>query len=134
MIMQYDVFSQRVIEKIEHIIKGYSLRLSIVNTQEYGIMLKVSLMSYGGYEVGFFTNSNYLVINRKICRNELVKLQVELPTYYGYDCDLTFIHTKNVFADFALFDVSKIWRDLGYTPQKVYNLAEIRKEISTWEK
>lgn len=134
MIMQHNILSQKVIETIEHLVKGYTLRLSIVNTEEDGILLKVALMYYGGFEISFGTNSNYLVINRKICRNELAKLQVELPTYYGYDCDLTFVHTKNVFADFALFDVSKIWRELGYAPQKVYNLAEIRKEISIWEK
>lgn len=132
--MQYNVLSQRIIERIEHLIKGYSLRLSIVNTEKNGIMLKVSLMSYGGYEISFFTDSNYLIINRKVCSNELVKLQVELPTYYGYDCDLTFVHTKNVFADFALFDVSKVWEEFGYTPTRKYTLAQIRKEISTWEK
>lgn len=132
--MQYNVLSQRIIERIEHLIKGYSLRLSIVNTEENDIMLKVSLMGYGGYEISFFTDSNYLVINRKVCSNELVKLQVELPTYYGYDCDLTFVHTKNVFQDFALFDVSKVWKELGYIPTRKYNLAEIRKEIANWEK
>lgn len=132
--MQYNVLSQRVIEKIEHLIKGYSLRLSIVNTEENGIMLKVSLMGYGGYEISFFTDSNYLVINRKVCSNELVKLQVELPTYYGYDCDLTFIHTKNVFQDFALFNVERIWAELGYIPTRKYKLAEIRKIIANWEK
>ena len=132
--MQYNVLSQRIIERIEHLIKGYSLRLSIVNTEENDIMLKVSLMGYGGYEISFFTDSNYLVINRKVCSNELVKLQVELPTYYGYDCDLTFVHTKNVFQDFALFDVSKVGKELGYIPTRKYNLAEIRKEIANWEK
>lgn len=132
--MQYNVLSQRIIERIEHLIKGYCLRLSIVNTEEHGIMLKVSLMGYGGYEISFFTDSNYLVINRKVCSNELVKLQVELPTYYGYDCDLTFIHTKNVFQDFALFDVERIWAELGYIPTRKYNLAEIRKVIANWEK
>lgn len=132
--MQHNILSQRVIETIEHLIKGYTLRLSIVNTEEDGILLKIALMYYGGFEIAFGTNSNYLVINRKICSNELVKLQVELPAYYGDECDLSFVHTKDVFADFALFDVSKVWEELGYAPQKVYNLAEIRKEISTWEK
>lgn len=132
--MQYNILSQRVIETIEHIIKGYTLRLSIVKTEEHGIMLKVALMFWGGFEIAFFTDSNYLVINRKVCSNELVKLQVELPCYYGYDCDLTFVHTKNVFQDFALFNVERVWTELGYIPTKKYNLAEIRKEIATWEK
>ena len=62
MIMQYNILSQRVIETIEHLIKGYTLRLSIVNTEEHGTMLKVALMYWGGFEIAFFTNSNYLVI------------------------------------------------------------------------
>lgn len=134
MIMQYNVLTQKVIKKVEHIIKGYSLRLSIVETKEYGIMLKVVLTDWGGFEISFFTDCNYLVINRRVCSKELVKLQIELPVYYGYDCDLTFVHTRNVFKDFALFDVSRVWQELGYIPTKKYNLAEIRKEISTWEK
>ena len=86
--MQYNVLSQRIIERIEHLIKGYSLRLSIVNTEENDIMLKVSLMGYGGYEISFFTDSNYLVINRKVCSKELVKLQVELNLVFTLLCHL----------------------------------------------
>ena len=131
--MKYDVLSQKVIETEEHIIKGYSLRISIVAT-ENGRMLKIALMDWGGFEIAFFTDSNYLVINRNVCSNELVKLQVELPTYYGYNCDLSFTHTKKIFKDFALFDVTKIWHEFGYIPTKKYNFSGIMKEIINWEK
>ena len=38
--MKYNVLYQKIIEKIEHLIKGYRLRVSIVDT-ENGIMLMV---------------------------------------------------------------------------------------------
>lgn len=121
-------------EVLEKLIKGDRLRIAVCATEE-GRMLKISLMGLGGVEQwSFFTNSNYLAVNRNVLFDILPKLQVELNTYYGEDCDLVFKHTKNVFELFALFDVSMIWRELGYVPRVKYNLAEYRKVLAEWEK
>lgn len=129
--MKYNVLSQKVIEKIEHLIKGYRLRVSIVDT-ENGIMLMVSLVEYGGYAISFFTDSNYLAISRKVCNDSIVKLKIELSSYYGDETDLTF-HTNGIFQDYGVFDVSKIWEELKYTPSKKYSFNKFEKYLQTLE-
>jgi hypothetical protein len=121
-------------EVLEKLIKGDRLRVAVCATEE-GRMLKITLMGFGGVALwSFYTNSNYLAVNRNVLFDILPKLQVELNAYYGEDCDLVFKHTKNVFDLFALFDVSMIWRELGYIPRMKYNLAEYRKILAEWKR
>lgn len=112
---------------------GDRLRVAIVDTDN-GIMLKVALMDWGGFEVAYFTKTRYIAVHRTICGKDLSRLCVELRCYYGDETDLTSTYTKGVFADYGLFDVSKVWEELGYTPTEELSLSEFRTLIAEWEK
>jgi hypothetical protein len=94
-IMGYTTLTQRVKETLKSYISGDRLRVAIVDTDN-GIMLKVALMDWGGFEVAYFTKTRYLAVHRTICGKDLAKLCVELRSYYGDECDLTSRYTKGV--------------------------------------
>ena len=122
--MDYTTLTQRVKETLKSYIMGDRLRVAIVDTDN-GIMLKVALMDWGGFEVAYFTKTRYLAVHRTICGKDLARLCVELRSYYGDECDLTSRYTKGVFADYGLFDVSKVWEELGYSPTENITLTEM---------
>lgn len=126
--MDYTTLTQRVKETLKSHITGDRLRVAIVDTDN-GIMLKVALMDWGGFEVAYFTKTRYLAVHRTICGKDLVKLCIELCGYYGDECDLTSRYTKGVFADYGLFDVSKVWEELGYSPTENITLTEMRDSL-----
>lgn len=131
--MEYTTLTQRVKETLKSYIMGDRLRVAIVDTDN-GIMLKVALMDWGGFEVAYFTKTRYLAVHRTICGKDLSRLCVELRCYYGDETDLTSTYTKGVFADYGVFDVSKVWEELGYTPTEELSLSEFRTLIAEWEK
>ena len=122
--MEYTTLTQRVKETLKSYIMGDRLRVAIVNTDN-GIMLKIALIDWGGFEVAYFTKTRYLAVHRTICGKDLSRLCVELRSYYGAGADLTSIYTKGVFADYGLFDVSKVWEELGYTPTENATFTDI---------
>ena len=126
--MDYTTLTQRVKETLKSYIMGDRLRVAIVDTDN-GIMLKVALIDWGGFEVAYFTKTRYLAAHRTICGKDLAKLCVELRSYYGDDCDLTSRYTKGVFADYGLFDVSKVWEELGCSPTENITLTEMRDSL-----
>lgn len=123
----YNVLSQKIKETLDSFIKGDRLRVAVVETEQ-GLMLKVALMDWGGFETAFFTDSRYLAIPRKVCAKDISKLNIELPCYYGNDCVLS-NYTKGVFEHFALYDTQKIWCELGYTPINT-NLTQFRNKLA----
>ena len=130
--MEYTTLTQRVKETLKSYIMGDRLRVAIVNTDN-GIMLKIALIDWGGFEVAYFTKTRYLAVHRTICGKDLSRLCVELRCYYGDETDLTSTYTKGVFADYGLFDVSKVWEELGYIPTEKLSLSEFRTLIAEWE-
>jgi hypothetical protein len=130
--MEYTTLTQRVKETLKSYIMGDRLRVAIVNTDN-GIMLKIALIDWGGFEVAYFTKTRYLAVHRTICSKDLARLCVELRCYYGDETDLTSTYTKGVFADYGLFDVSKVWEELGYDPTEKVSFSEIRNLIAEWE-
>ena len=126
--MDYTTLTQRVKETLKSYIMGDRLRVAIVDTDN-GIMLKVALMDWGGFEVAYFTKTRYLAVHRTICGKDLARFCVELRSYYGDECDLTSRYTKGVFADYGVFDVSKVWKELGYSPTEKITLTEMRDSL-----
>ena len=122
--MEYTTLTQKVKETLKSYIMGDRLRVAIVNTDN-GIMLKIALIDWGGFEVAYFTKTRYLAVHRTICGKDLSRLCVELRCYYGDSADLTSTYTKGVFADYGLFDVSKVWEELGYTPTENATFTDI---------
>lgn len=126
--MEYTTLTQRVKESLKTYLMGDRFRIAIVDTDN-GIMLKVALMDWGGFEVAYFTKTRYLAVHRTICGKDLARLCVELRSYYGDECDLTSRYTKGVFADYGVFDVSKVWEELGYSPTENITLTEMRDSL-----
>ena len=130
--MYNNIRTEQIKERLESFITGDRLRIAIVDTDN-GIMLKVSLVDWGGWEVAFFTDSRYLAVHRKICGNEVAKLRVELGAYFGSESDLSFKYTKGIFETYAVFDVSKVWEELKYTPTREMNLSQFRAYLAESE-
>ena len=126
--MEYKVIKEIIIDDIEHLFDGYRLNISIVETDN-GRHLKITLDYRGKYAISFFTSSKWLIINRKICITELNKIRKDLVHKYGAECDLSQLHNHGLFAEYALFDVAKIWYDFGYLPTDKMTLTEFCKDI-----
>lgn len=132
--MNYAVLTQKIHSNITSIINGDRLRVAIVENDKGDIMLKIALMDWGGFEVSFFTDSRYLAIPRAACAKYIPKLQIELSTYYGNECDLVYKYNQGVFSHFALFDVSKVWQALNYPATRQITLNQMQTEIAEWIK
>ena len=132
--MNYAVLTQKIHSSITSIINGERLRVAIVENDKGEVMLKIALMDWGGFEVSFFTDSRYLAIPRAACAKYIPKLQIELSTYYGNECDLVYKYNQGVFSHFALFDVAKVWQALNYPITREINLTQMRNEIAEWIK
>lgn len=130
--MYSNIRTEQIKERLESFIMGDRLRIAIVDTDN-GIMLKVSLIDWGGFEVAFFTDSRYLAVHRKVCGNEVAKFSVELSAYFGSESDLSFKYTKGIFETYAVFDVSKVWKELKYTPTREMNLSQFRAYLAELE-
>jgi hypothetical protein len=126
--MDYKILEEKEFKNIEGLTRGYVLKIAIVAT-DTGRMLKLSFDGFGSEKVSFFTDSKWLVVHRYICSNSLSNFQRELTRYFGYDCDLSALHHRDIFADYALFDVEKIWDYFGYLPTNKMNLHQFRKYI-----
>ena len=132
--MNYAVLTQKIHSNITSIINGDRLRVAIVENDKGDIMLKVALMDWGGFEVSFFTDSRYLALPRAACAKYIPKLQIELSTYYGNECDLVYKYNQGVFSHFALFDVSKVWQALNYPTTRQITLNQMQTEVAEWIK
>ena len=132
--MNYAVLTQKIHSNITSIINGNTLRVAIVENDKGEVMLKIALMDWGGFEVSFFTDSRYLAIPRAACAKYIPKLQIELSTYYGNECDLVYKYNQGVFSHFALFDVSKVWQALNYPATRQITLNQMQTEIAEWIK
>ena len=132
--MNYAVLTQKIHSNITSIINGDRLRVAIVENDKGEIMLKIALMDWGGFEVSFFTDSRYLALPRTACAKYIPKLQIELSTYYGNECDLVYQYNKGVFGHFALFDVSKVWQALNYPTTRQLTLNQMQTEVAEWIK
>ena len=132
--MNYAVLTQKIHSNITSIINGNTLRVAIVENDKGDIMLKVALMDWGGFEVSFFTDSRYLALPRAACAKYIPKLQIELSTYYGEECDLVYKYNQGVFSHFALFDVSKVWQALNYPTTRQITLNQMQTEVAEWIK
>lgn len=132
--MNYAVLTQKIHSNITSIINGERLRVAIVENDKGDIMLKIALMDWGGFEVSFFTDSRYLAIPRAACAKYIPKLQIELSTYYGNECDLVYKYNQGVFSHFALFDVSKVWQALNYPTTRQITLNQMQTEVAEWIK
>ena len=132
--MNYAVLTQKIHSNITSIINGERLRVAIVENDKGEIMLKIALMDWGGFEVSFFTDSRYLAIPRAACAKYIPKLQIELSTYYGNECDLVYKYNQGVFSHFALFDVSKVWQALNYPTTRQITLNQMQTEVAEWIK
>ena len=132
--MNYAVLTQKIHSNITSIINGNTLRVAIVENDNGEIMLKVALMDWGGFEVSFFTDSRYLALPRAACAKYIPKLQIELSTYYGKECDLVYKYNQGVFSHFALFDVSKVWQALNYPTTRQITLNQMQIEVAEWIK
>ena len=132
--MNYAVLTQKIHSSITSIINGNTLRVAIVENDKGDIMLKIALMDWGGFEVSFFTDSRYLALPRVACAKYIPKLQIELSTYYGEECDLVYKYNQGVFSHFALFDVSKVWQALNYPTTRQITLSQMQFEVAEWIK
>jgi hypothetical protein len=132
--MNYAVLTQKIHSNITSIINGDRLRVAIVENDKGEVMLKIALMDWGGFEVSFFTDSRYLAIPRAACAKYIPKLQIELSTYYGNECDLVYKYNQGVFSHFALFDVSKVWQALNYPTTRQITLNQMQIEVAEWVK
>ena len=132
--MNYAVLTQKIHSNITSIINGDRLRVAIVENDKGDIMLKIALMDWGGFEVSFFTDSRYLAIPRAACAKYIPKLQIELSTYYGNECDLVYKYNQGVFSHFALFDVAKVWQALNYPTTRQIRLIQMQTEVAEWIK
>ena len=132
--MNYAVLTQKIHSNITSIINGDRLRVAIVENDKGDIMLKIALMDWGGFEVSFFTDSRYLALPRAACAKYIPKLQIELSTYYGNECDLVYKYNQGVFSHFALFDVSKVWQALNYPTTRQLTLNQMQTEVAEWIK
>lgn len=132
--MNYAVLTQKIHSNITSIINGDRLRVAIVENDKGEVMLKIALMDWGGFEVSFFTDSRYLAIPRAACAKYIPKLQIELSTYYGNECDLVYKYNQGVFSHFALFDVSKVWQALNYPTTRQITLHQMQTEVAEWIK
>lgn len=132
--MNYAVLTQKIHSSITSIINGDRLRVAIVENDKGDIMLKIGLMDWGGFEVSFFTDSRYLALPRAACAKYIPKLQIELSTYYGNECDLVYKYNQGVFSHFALFDVSKVWQALNYPTTRQITLNQMQTEVAEWIK
>lgn len=132
--MNYAVLTQKIHSNITSIINGNTLRVAIVENDKGDIMLKIGLMDWGGFEVSFFTDSRYLALPRAACAKYIPKLQIELSTYYGNECDLVYKYNQGVFSHFALFDVSKVWQALNYPTTRQLTLNQMQTEVAEWIK
>ena len=126
--MEYKVIKEIIIDNIEHLFDGYRLVISIVATDN-GRHLKITLDYRGKYTISFFTSSKWLIIHRKIFITVLNKIRKDLVHKYGAECDLSQLRNHGLFADYALFDVEKIWHDFGYLPTNKMTLYEFWKNI-----
>lgn len=132
--MNYAVLTQKIHSSIASIINGERLRVAIVENDKGEVILKIALMDWGGYEVSFFTDSRYLVLPRAACAKYIPKLQIELSTYYGNECDLVYKYNQGVFSHFAVFDVSKVWQVLNYPTTRQITLSQMQTEVAEWIK
>lgn len=132
--MNYAVLTQKIHSNITSIINGNTLRVAIVENDKGEVMLKIALMDWGGFEVSFFTDSRYLALPRAACAKYIPKLQIELSTYYGNECDLVYKYNQGVFSHFALFDVSKVWQALNYPTTRQITLNQMQTEVAEWIK
>ena len=132
--MNYAVLTQKIHSNITSIINGDRLRVAIVENDKGDIMLKIALMDWGGFEVSFFTDSRYLALPRAACAKYIPKLQIELSTYYGKECDLVYKYNQGVFSHFALFDVAKVWQALNYPTTRQITLNQMQTEVAEWIK
>ena len=132
--MNYAVLTQKIHSSITSIINGDRLRVAIVENDKGEVMLKIALMDWGGFEVSFFTDSRYLAIPRAACAKYIPKLQIELSTYYGNECDLVYKYNQGVFSHFALFDVAKVWQALNYPTTRQITLHQMQTEVAEWIK
>lgn len=132
--MNYAVLTQKIHSNITSIINGDRLRVAIVENDKGEVMLKIALMDWGGFEVSFFTDSRYLAIPRAACAKYIPKLQIELSTYYGKECDLVYKYNQGVFSHFALFDVAKVWQALNYPTTRQITLHQMQTEVAEWIK
>lgn len=132
--MNYAVLTQKIHSNITSILNGERLRVAIVENDKGEIMLKIALMDWGGFEVSFFTDSRYLALPRAACAKYIPKLQIELSTYYGNECDLVYKYNQGVFSHFALFDVSKVWQALNYPTTRQITLNQMQTEVAEWIK
>lgn len=132
--MNYAVLTQKIHSSITSIINGERLRVAIVENDKGEVMLKIALMDWGGFEVSFFTDSRYLAIPRAACAKYIPKLQIELSTYYGNECDLVYKYNQGVFSHFALFDVAKVWQALNYPTTRQITLHQMQTEVAEWIK
>lgn len=132
--MNYAVLTQKIHSNITSIINGNTLRVAIVENDKGEVMLKIALMDWGGFEVSFFTDSRYLALPRAACAKYIPKLQIELSTYYGKECDLVYKYNQGVFSHFALFDVSKVWQALNYPTTRQLTLNQMQTEVAEWIK
>lgn len=132
--MNYAVLTQKIHSNITSIINGNTLRVAIVENDKGEVMLKIALMDWGGFEVSFFTDSRYLALPRAACAKYIPKLQIELSTYYGKECDLVYKYNQGVFSHFALFDVSNVWQALNYPTTRQIRLNQMQTEIAEWIK
>lgn len=132
--MDYAVLTQKIHSNITSIINGTTLRVAIVENDKGDIMLKIALMDWGGFEVSFFTDSRYLALPRAACAKYIPKLQIELSTYYGNECDLVYKYNQGVFSHFALFDVAKVWQALNYPTTRQITLHQMQTEVAEWIK
>lgn len=127
--MDYKVIEEKVFENIEGLTKGYILKIAVVATDN-GRMLKFSFDGFGSEKVSFFTNSKWFVVHRYICSSSLINFQRELTRYFDYDCDLSIRHKRGIFADYALFDVEKVWHSFGYLPTLNLNFYQFFKSMT----
>ena len=126
--MDYKVIEEKIFENIEGLTRGYILKIAIVATDNCR-MLKFSFDGFGSEKVSFFTDSKWFVVHRYICRNSLTNYQRELTKYFGYDCDLSSLHHRGIFANYALFDVEKVWHSFGYLPTLKMNFYQFFKSM-----
>lgn len=131
--MYSTILNRQFKERPEHLVLGQSLRISIVDTTDKGRMLEISIADWGGFFTSFYTDTRYLAVHRTICGKDLNKIAIELRAYYGEEVDLTSKYNKGVFGTYGVFDVAKIWKELGYTPTKNMNLSQFADYLNIIE-
>jgi hypothetical protein len=113
-------------------VADYQLELSVVKN-EGEIKLMLSLVDWGGGTIHFLTDCRFLAVNRRVLENEIKHLSEILCDRYS-DVYLGDDYNAGIYKYFALFDLEKVWEELGYEPTRDVTFFQYGEEIRNWER